>query len=446
MEAKATAVADAKRISGFLHGQKREAEARRDREYARQRTAKAEQEEARRAEEAAELQDEQSRSQPINFQDAADPLINSAREAANHPFQSRESEPATTVVKSRIHLPAHSARSRKQTNQDLVDLRLTPPAHHPRPSGGGHEEAALHMQGQVGPQMEPSEESDQEGLGLGAQPLGASHSQLLAMHETPREIRDKLAPRPDAGGGSSPISPGLSHEHESPDAGGRLKARFTHGGERSPSVVDPDDAVRNQGTSIAEDELGMDSCGLPTHVGSSLSDAGHHAGTATKQPHRPVRTFAILKSPTHASGEGILEQQRDKIPERYRVQFAMNPHTKNQRSEVIHVAKPAPPTLVCSLSGSATVRYTGTIASPSQRHADYVNPASAGAPSPTGHHTAGAKPRGRRPQSTHFNNYRSLVQRGGAGPGAASFPLTRKSQHASSNVHSTAAKTAMGVS
>ena len=124
----------------------------------------------------------------------------------------------------------------------------------------------------------------------------------------------------------------------------------------------------------------------------------------------------------------------------------MNHNTKNQRSEVIHVAKPAPPTLVCPLREPETTPFKSAISSPSEQRAGDANQTFGGIPSPTGYHTVRANPRTRRPQSTHFNTYRTLVQRGAADPGAASFRLTRKSQHASSNVNSTAAKTAMGVS
>ena len=291
--------------------------------------------------------------------------------------------------------------------------------------------------------MQPGEETDQEGFGLDGQPLGSIHTQQPATNETPRAIRDKLGSR--QGIDVPNRSRQNSIEHESPDAVRHLKARFTHTGEHGQSAADPDDAVRNQGTSIAEDELGMDSSGMPTHIGTSLSDAGHRPNE-TKKTHQPAHDFRILKHPVNASGEGILAQQRGKIPERYRVQFTLNPHTKNQRSEVIHVAKPAPPNLLCPLRESETMPYKSVVASPSQRHAVDVDQPSSGVPSPSGHRMVRAKPKGRRPQSTHFNNYRTLAQRGGANLGAASLHLTRKSQHASSNVNSTAAKTAMGVS
>ena len=291
--------------------------------------------------------------------------------------------------------------------------------------------------------MQPGEETDQEGFGLDGQPLGSIHTQQPATNETPRAIRDKLGSR--QGIDVPNRSRQNSIEHESPDAVRHLKARFTHTGEHGQSAADPDDAVRNQGTSIAEDELGIDSSGMPTHIGTSLSDAGHHPNE-TKKTHQPAHDFRILKHPVNASGEGILAQQRGKIPERYRVQFTLNPHTKNQRSEVIHVAKPAPPNLLCPLRESETMPYKSVVASPSQRHAADVDQPSSGVPSPSGHRMVRAKPKGRRPQSTHFNNYRTLAQRGGANLGAASLHLTRKSQHASSNVNSTAAKTAMGVS
>ena len=86
MEAKATALADAKRISQFIHSQRKEDEERRSRERAYQQAEKANDLNARRARETGQVQEEQSRSQPINFQNEADELINSAREAASYSF------------------------------------------------------------------------------------------------------------------------------------------------------------------------------------------------------------------------------------------------------------------------------------------------------------------------------------------------------------------------
>ena len=86
---------------------------------------------------------------------------------------------------------------------------------------------------------------------------------------------------------------------------GRLKARFTHSGERVRSVADRDNAVRNQSTNIAEDELGMDSSGVPTHIGTSQSDSGHKH--ETKKTHQPRHNFKILKQPNEISGLIILE-------------------------------------------------------------------------------------------------------------------------------------------
>ena len=88
-----------------------------------------------------------------------------------------------------------------------------------------------------------------------------------------------------------------------------------------------------------------------------------------------------------------------------------------------------------------SARYKTVINSPSQpRAGDSVSP------NQDRYNMVRSQQKARRPQSTHFNNYKQLAQRGVADQGAASLVLTRKSQHASSNIHSTAAKTAMGVS
>ena len=45
---------------------------------------------------------------------------------------------------------------------------------------------------------------------------------------------------------------------------------------------------------------------------------------------------------------GAIEVQspvKEKIPERYRVKFTMDPTNKNQKSDMIQLAKPTPPTL-----------------------------------------------------------------------------------------------------
>ena len=86
MEAKTTALADAKRISEFIHSQRKDDEARRSRERAHQQAEKGKQLDARWAGEEGEAQDEQSKSQPINFQNEADELIDNAREAASYSF------------------------------------------------------------------------------------------------------------------------------------------------------------------------------------------------------------------------------------------------------------------------------------------------------------------------------------------------------------------------
>ena len=87
------------------------------------------------------------------------------------------------------------------------------------------------------------------------------------MQQTPRAIKDKARQKL---GEAKHLQ---STEQNSVNAQRRLRARFggAHGGEpvRSP---DPRDEVRNQGTNIAEDELGMESSGIPTHIGTSRSN------------------------------------------------------------------------------------------------------------------------------------------------------------------------------